>query len=303
MDTPALLPIVDSHHHLWDLSAHRYPWLAEPMHDRGWGDWSPLRSNYLVGDLLADAARQSLLKSVHVQANIDPSDPVAETAWLESVAASPASGGLPTAIVAYADFSSPQVEQVLERHAAFARVRGIRQVLNRHPDPSLNRAPRDFLGDDGWRERIGLLRRLGWSFDAQVYWQQMPSLATLAERHSDVVFVLDHAGSPAERTPEGLAGWERSMRRLARCPNVFVKLSGYGMTDNHWTVDSIRPFVRGPIEWFGPERAMFGSNFPVDRLMADYDRLWNAYRTLVADLSEHEQAALLRGTAERVYRI
>ena len=93
------------------------------------------------------------------------------------------------------------------------------------------------------------------------------------------------------------------MRRLARCPNVFVKLSGYGMTDNRWTVDSIRPFVRGPIEWFGPERAMFGSNFPVDRLMADYDRLWNAYRTLIADLSEPEQAALLGGTAERVYRI
>ena len=187
---------------------------------------------------------------------------------------------------------------MLERHAAFPRVRGIRQVLN--PDPSLNRAVRDFMCDEACLARIGLLRRLGWSFDAQVYWQQMPSLA---ERHPDVVFVLDHAGSPAERTPEGLARWEQGMRRLARCPNVVVKLSGYGMTDNRWAVDSIRPFVRGPFEWFGPERAMFGSNFPVDRLMADYDRLWDAYRTLVADLSPDEQTALLRGTAERVYRI
>lgn len=301
MDTR--IPIVDSHHHLWDLSANRYPWLAEPMHDRGWGDWSPLRGDYLVADLIADASRQSLIKSVHVQANIDPADPVAETAWLESVAARPEARGLPTAIVAYADFGSPDVERVLERHAAFPRVRGIRQVLNRHPDPSLNRAVRDFLGDEAWRTRIGLLRRLGWSFDAQVYWQQMPSLAALAERHPDIVFVLDHAGSPAERTPEGLEGWARGMQRLARCPNVVVKLSGYGMTDNRWTVDSIRPFVRGPIEWFGPGRAMFGSNFPVDRLMADYDRLWDAYRALVSDLSPHEQTALLRGTAERVYRI
>jgi predicted TIM-barrel fold metal-dependent hydrolase len=297
------MPIVDSHHHLWDLATHRYPWLAEPMHDRGWGDWSPLRSDYLVTDLLADASRQRLIKSVHVQANIDPADPVAETAWLDATAARPEACGLPTAIVGYADFSSPEVQRVLERHAAFPRVRGIRQVLNRHTDPSLNRAARDFLGDEGWRTRIGLLRRLGWSFDAQVYWQQMPSLAALAERHPDIVFVLDHAGSPAERTPEGLAGWEQGMRRLARCPNVVVKLSGYGMTDNRWTVDSIRPFVRGPIEWFGPERAMFGSNFPVDRLMADYDRLWDAYRALVADLSPDEQTALLRGTAERVYRI
>jgi len=299
----ARAPIVDSHHHLWDLSANRYPWLAEPAHDRGWGDWSALRGDYLVADLVSDAGRQALIKSVHVQANIDPTDPVAETAWLESVAARPEARGLPTAIVGYADFGSPEVVRVLERHAAFPRVRGIRQVLNRHPDPRLNRAVRDFLGDEAWRARIGLLRRLDWSFDAQVYWQQMPSLAALAERHPDVVFVLDHAGSPAERTPEGLAGWEQGMRRLARCPNVVVKLSGYGMTDNRWTVDSIRPFVRGPIEWFGPERAMFGSNFPVDRLMADYDRLWDAYRTLVADLSPDEQTALLRGTAERVYRI
>ena len=297
------IPIVDSHHHLWDHSTHRYPWLAEQMHDRGWGDWSPLRSDYLVTDLLADAGRQLLIKSVHVQANIDPADPVAETAWLEAVAARPEARGLPTAIVGYADFSSPEVEHVLERHAAFPRVRGIRQDLNRHTDPSLNRAVRDFLGDEGWRTRIGLLRRLGWSFDAQVYWQQMPSLAALADRHPDIVFVLDHAGSPAERTPEGLEGWRKSMMQLARCPNVVVKLSGYGMTDNRWTVDSIRPFVRGPIEWFGPDRAMFGSNFPVDRLMAEYDRLWDAYREIVADLSTDEQKAVLRGTAERVYRI
>ena len=294
----ARAPIVDSHHHLWDLTANRYPWLAEPARDRGWGDWSALRSDYLVTDLVSDASRQALIKSVHVQANIDPTDPVAETAWLESVAARPEERGLPTAIVGYADFGSSGIARMLERHAAFPRVRGIRQVLN--PDPSLNRAVRDFMGDEACRARIGLLRRLGWSFDAQVYWQQMPSLA---ERHPDVVFVLDHAGSPAERTPEGLARWEQGMRRLARCPNVVVKLSGYGMTDNRWAVDSIRPFVRGPFKWFGTERAMFGSNFPVDRLMADYDRLWDAYRTLVADLSPDEQTALLRGTAERVYRI
>jgi len=296
-------PIVDAHHHLWDLSANRYPWLADTSHDRGWGDWSALRNHYRVTDLLADAARQSLVKSVHVQANVDPSDPVAETAWLESVAALPQAVGLPSAIVAYVDLSAPAAHAWIERHAAFPRVRGIRQVLNRHPDPKLNRAPRDFLNDEAWRTGLGLLVRRGWSFDAQVYWQQMPALAEVARRYSDLVIVLDHAGMPAERTPEGLAGWAAGMRQLAACPNVVVKLSGYGMTDLHWTTDSIRPFVRQPLEWFGPDRAMFGSNFPVDRLMAGYDRLWDAYRTLVADLSGDERRAVLRGTAERVYRI
>ena len=243
------------------------------------------------------------MKSVHVQANVDPADPVAETAWLESVAAAPGSHGLPTAIVGYVDFLRPDVEAWLDRHAAHPRMRGIRQVLNRHPDPVLNRADRDFLSDESWRRNLGLLRRHGWSFDAQVYWHQMPSLADLARRHADTVFVLDHAGMPAERSPEALDGWERGMRLLASCPNVVVKLSGYGMTDTAWTVERLRPFVRGPIEWFGPDRAMFGSNFPVDRLMSDYDRLWDAYRTLVADLSADERRAVLRGTAERVYRI
>jgi predicted TIM-barrel fold metal-dependent hydrolase len=296
-------PIVDAHHHLWDLSANVYPWLTGPMHDRGWGDWTALRRDYGVDVLLSDAAHQSLVKSVHVQANIDPSDPVAETAWLESVAARPEARGLPSAIVGYVNFGWPDVEAWLERHAAFPRVRGIRQVLNRHTDPMLNRADRDYLSDPRWRDAIGLLRRHGWSFDAQVYWQQMVSLADLADRHADTVFVLDHAGMPAERTPEGLDGWARGMQRLAACPNVVVKLSGYGMTDLHWTADGIRPFVLRPIEWFGPQRAMFGSNFPVDRLMADYDRLWDAYRTLIADFSADERHALLRGTAERVYRI
>ena len=119
----------------------------------------------------------------------------------------------------------------------------------------------------------------------------------------DITFVVGHAGMPAERTRDGLAGWEAGMRLLATFPNVVVKLCGYGMTDLHWSLDSIRPFVLKPIEWFGPGRAMFGSNFPVDRLMAGYDRLWDAYRTLVADFSPDERAMLLAGTARRIYRI
>lgn len=296
-------PIVDAHHHLWDLRANRYPWLAHGAdHDRGWGDWSALCRDYLVGDFLADCASQNLQGSVHVQANIDPADPVAETAWLAQVAAQPASRGLPSAIVGYVNLASPDAERRLDAHGAFARMRGIRQVLNRHPDPKLNRADRDYLNDDTWRANLGLLARRGWSFDAQVYWQQMPALADVARRWPDLAIVLDHAGMPAERSRDGLAGWEAGMRLLATCPNVVVKLCGYGMTDLHWTADSIRPFVLKPIEWFGPARAMFGSNFPVDRLMAGYDRLWDTYRSLVADFPATERAMLLAGTARRVYR-
>lgn len=295
------MTIVDAHHHLWDHGRNLYPWLRGELHDRGWGDLWPLQRNYLVADLLADAAGLDLTQSVHVQANFDPSNPVGETEWLEAVAAE---HGFPHGIVAFADFSAPDVREVLDRHArASGRMRGIRQVLNRHPDPKLNRAPQDFLASDAWSRNLGLLRDYGWSFDAQVYYQQMPVLGALARRYPVVQFVLDHAGMPAERDEAGIEGWRRGMRTLAECPNVAVKLCGYGMVDNRWTVASIRPFVLQPIEWFGPERCMFGSNFPVDRLMASYRRLWDAYREITAGFAPAELALLFRDTARRIYRL
>jgi len=297
------MPIIDAHHHLWDTRANRYPFLQGPMHDRGWGDWSALRESYLPEHFLHDARNQDLAKSVHVQANFDPADPVGETRWLDAVAALPASRGCPHGIVGFADFSSPDVQRTLQGHAQSPRMRGVRQVLNRHPDPRLNRAEHDYLADARWSANVGLLREYGWSFDVQVYHHQMTQVAALARRHADVVFVLDHAGMPVERDAAALQGWRRGMQALAACPNVMVKLSGYGMAELNWTTDSIRPFVLQPIEWFGVERAMFASNFPVDRLMASYDRLWNAYRELVADFSQAERHQLFYGTAERVYRL
>lgn len=297
------MSIVDPHHHLWDLDRNTYPWLQEEMPDRGWGDTRQLQRNYLIKDFLQDGARQGLEKSVHLQANFDPSNPVGETAWLEEVAADPASSGFPHGIVAFADFSSPNVQATLDGHHRFPRMRGIRQVLNRHANPTLNRAPDDYFASNVWQTNLGLLRRYGWSFDVQVYWQQMPAVAALARRYADVQFILDHAGMPAERDAAGIEGWRRGMQHLADCPNIAVKLCGYGMIDIHWTPESIRPFVLQPIDWFGPQRCMFASNFPVERLMASYDRLWNAYREITFDFSEDERHQLFRSTAETIYRI
>lgn len=271
------------------------------MHDRGWGDMRPLQRPYLVADLLADAAGLGLAKSVHVQANFNPSDAVGETRWLESIASET---GFPHGIVGFVDFSSPSCEKLLAEHAkASGRMRGIRQVLNRHSNPVLNRAAKDFLSDESWQKNLGSLARHGWSFDVQVYYQQMPSVAALARRYPDMQFILDHAGMPAERDAAGLDGWRKGMQLLAQFPNVAVKLCGYGMVDTKWTVGSIRPFVLQPIEWFGPHRAMFASNFPVDRLMATYERLWAAYREITADFSAAEKQMLFGATAERIYRL
>jgi predicted TIM-barrel fold metal-dependent hydrolase len=299
------MEIVDSHHHLWDIERNFYPWMKEANHDRGWGDWSSLMRSYSVANLLADAAESDvkLLKSVHVQANYDPSDPVGETRWLEEIAAEPRSCGLPSAIVGFADLSAPNVSGLLEAHARYPRMRGIRQVLNRHQDPRLNRAPRDYLSDKQWREGFALLSQFGLSFDAQIYHHQAAALAELAHAHPKVSIILDHAGMPAQRDPESIKSWRRAIAELARLPNVTVKIGGFGMVDNNWTVASIRPFVMHCIDCFGPERSMFASNFPVDRLMASYGKIWNAYAEIVSDLGKNEQYFLFRGTAERIYRI
>lgn len=274
------------------------------MHDRGWGDGRPLQRSYLLPDFFADAGKQGLQKSVHLQANFDLANPVGETVWLEKIAALHEARGFPHGIVGFADFSSPNVASILEGHAqASKRMRGIRQVLNRHPDPVRNRAPHDYLSSDAWKKNLGLLKNYDWSFDVQVYYQQMPAVAELARRYSDTQFILDHAGMPAERDEAGLEGWRKGMQLLASCPNIAVKLCGYGMVDTQWTVGSIRPFVLQPIEWFGPQRSMFASNFPVDRLMASYERLWAAYREITSDFSVAEKELLLGKTAERIYRI
>ena len=141
------------------------------------------------------------------------------------------------------------------------------------------------------------------SFDVQVYYQQMPEIASLARRYPDIQFIVDHAGMRAERGAPAIDGWRRGMRLLAGCPNVAVKLCGCGMLDLHWTTDSIAPFVLEPIGMFGAGRCMFASNFPVDKLMADYDRLWNAYAEIIARFPAADQHSLFYATAERIYRI
>jgi predicted TIM-barrel fold metal-dependent hydrolase len=226
-----------------------------------------------------------------------------ETEWLERVAEDPASRGFPQGIVAFVDLSAPDAAVALSRQASHPRVRGVRQVLNRHREPSLNRAPRDYLADAAWRSNFALLAGHGFSFDAQVYQHQMPELCALADAHPETTIILDHCGMPAERDPESLRGWREGMRELARRPNMRVKLCGFGMVDLDWTAETIRPFVLHAIEQFGPERSMFASNFPVDKLMATYDRLWGAYDRLTEDFSMAERENLFVTTAACTYRL
>lgn len=295
-------PIVDPHHHLWDLNRHSYPWLTtKPSPIRVAGSVEPLARDYLLDDYLADATRQNVVMSVHIDAGFDPADPVAETRWLQHIADE---RGFPHAIVGHARLESPDAERVLEQHAAFANVRGIRQIVNWHPDPNKSYVARpDLFVDPAWQHGYGLLRKYGLSFDLQLYPGQMEDAARLARAHPDIPVIVNHAGMPVDRSEAAIALWRSGMRALADCPNVSVKISGLGMVDWHWTVDSIRPFVLDTIDIFGADRAMFASNWPVDSLYSSFDDLYGAFKTIVASFSDFEKRQLFYGTAVRIYRL
>jgi predicted TIM-barrel fold metal-dependent hydrolase len=297
------MQVVDPHVHFWDLATHHYPWLANPGVSFV-GDARALRFNYLPADLLREAGDIDVLKVVHVEANHDPADPVEETRWLQGLADAGGPRAMPEAIVAAADLSAPNAQAVLEGHAAFSRTRGIRQILNVHADPLYDYVGRHYLRDAAWRANFGLLARYGFSFDLQIYPAQMEEAAALARAHPDIPLILNHAGMFVDRNSvAGYRAWREGLRLLAACPNVTVKISGLAMFDHRWTVESLRPYVLETIDAFGAARAMFASNFPVDRQFGSYPDLWHAYAQIVSGASAEERGALFIGNARRIYRI
>ncbi len=269
--------IIDPHHHLWDLQRNRYPWLQQrPLGPSVAGDIAKIAHDYLLDDYIADTAAFDLRKSVHVEAAWDPTDPVGETRWLQTIADR---RGFPHGIVAHADLQAADVERLLASHAQFANVRGIRQMLNWHKDPALTVVPRaDLMSDGSFLSGFKLLRKYGLSFDLQIYPGQMADAARLASAHPDTPIVLNHTGMPIDRDADGLDTWRRGMRLLAQADNVSVKISGLGMVDWKWTTESLCPFVLEAIDAFGVERSMFASNFPVDKIYSSFGTLYGIRR-------------------------
>jgi len=296
------IPIVDAHHHLCDLGANYYPWLMdEPMWKRVLGDYSPIRRSYLIDEFLADARPQHVVKSVHLQMGWDFANPVGETRWLQGVADI---HGFPHGIVGFARLESPDLDEVIDGHAAHRNFRGIRQILNWDPDPVRSFVDRpDYMTDPKWLAGFARLRARSLSFDLQLYPPQMADAAAVARRFPDVQIVLNHAGMPIDRDPDALAMWREGMRTLARAPNVAVKISGLAVAQSEWTVHSLRPLVEHTIDAFGVGRCMVGSNFPVDRLTGSYADVFDTLRTITAGLSTTERRALFHDNAVRIYRL
>ena len=316
------LPIVDPHHHLWDFPGHRYL-LPELLADTGSG-------HNVVQTVFVECT------AFYRAAGPDPMKPVGETEFVNGAAAMCASGIYgPTracaGIVGFADLTEgAKVEEVLAAHIAAGngRFRGIRHAAAwQDKTPEVRNAhtkapPHLYRDSQAFREGFAVLGKLGLTFDAWIYHPQIPDLIALARAFPEQTIILDHVGGPiglgwyADKRAEIMKSWSADIAELARCPNVVVKVGGMGMRVNGFQfhkrakppssrelADAWRPWVETVISAFGPNRCMFESNFPVDRISGTYATYWNAFKRLAAGMSATEKTALFSGTAKRVYGV
>jgi len=288
----ARLPFVDTHVHYWDLKDEtlRYAWLERDWVHPVLGDIDGLKVlKYMAPEFISETRFQNVSKAIHVQAAIGIDDPVEETRWLQEQADAT---GFPHAVVAHCDLAGADAAATLERHLEYPTMRGVRDF-----------GQGDYLVDPAWQNGYGLLGPHGLVFCLDVETDNMGKARALADKYPDVVLCIDHAGFPRSREPEYFERWKAGMNDIAGAPNTVCKVSGLGMCDNAWTVESFRPWVMSCIEAFGTERTFFGTNWPVDRLYSSYGDVLNAYEAIIAGFSEAEQRALFSENAERIFRI
>ncbi|MEI6301051.1 MAG: amidohydrolase family protein [Betaproteobacteria bacterium] len=292
-----MTPIIDSHHHIWRQTD--LPWLRGPMLPRIFGPYEPLRRDYPIEEFLADIAASGVVGSVYVQANWAKEQAVEEVAWVQSVADT---HGWPQAIVGYVDLLGDDARNVLKRQAAFPLMRGARMQIHWHENPLYRFASApDLTAHPRLRENIRALAEHGFTFDLQVFTAQMAGAAQLAAANRDITFVLQHAGMLEDLSAAGIAAWREGMRRLAGEPNIVAKLSAFGTFIHRNDPAHIAFMVAETIALFGPQRCMFGSNFPIEKLWTSYDDLVAAYRNAVAGLPEEVQHMVLNANAARIY--
>ena len=326
---PALepdLPICDPHHHFWDLRPARLPY-----------------QRYLLDELLADITSGHNVRStvfIEARAMYRPDGPeelrpVGEVEFVQGLSAASASGlygpgRAAAAIVGHANLNlGARVEPVLAALQAASpnRFRGIRHTVTWDPHPEVENTPAHKmpgqLASAGFRAGAQVLARMGLSYDAWLFFPQLPELAAFAQAVPDLTIILNHIGGLllvgpyANQEDEVLAAWRSGIAQVAGCPNVYIKLGGIGMpsrTGFDWhtrakpigseeLAASLAPLVTYCIEQFGPDRSMFESNFPVDKVSYSYNVLYNAFKRLSKGYSAAERAALFHDTAARVYRI
>ena len=295
-------PIIDPHHHLWDLSLGKHPWLAlSDSSVSALGGLEDLMHDYVVEDYIRDAEGHNIVATVHIEALWDAQDPVGETRWLETL---DKSKGVAVRYVAAAPLGTPEAANIIAAQAAYPRVIGIRGILSCHPDPEKSFVSQpDLAYDENWRRDVARLQEHGLNLELMMYPYQAEAVSDLAAAFPDLQIIINHCGSPIDRDPEGMKRWRHGLVLVAQRPNVALKISNPGIYDKNWTLDSLRDVVMHCIDCFGVDRAMFGTDYPVARLNMTFDEIYDNFKRIVEPMDPEEQKALFHDTAHRLYRL
>tara|TARA_B100001123_G_scaffold120950_1_gene140809 strand:+ start:1422 stop:2294 length:873 start_codon:yes stop_codon:yes gene_type:complete len=287
------IEFVDAHVHYYDMKhpdlfyAHWQPGVPHPV--LGPQIQKLAERSYFAEDYIADTRSSNVIQAVHVQAAIGSKDPVKETEWLQE---SFERTGFPNAIVAHADLKYSNVEDVLERHCSFENMKGVRDFSNG-----------DYLVDPSFKEGFSLLEKFDLVSSIAAEWHEMAKVVSLANEFPNIQIVLDHAGLPMERTKEYFEFWRQGILTASKAENIYIKISGLGMGDNNWSVDSIRPYVLHCIDSFGPSRVIFATNWPIDSLWSSYENVVDSYLDIIQDFSSDEKVAMFSANTRNLYSI
>ena len=319
------IPICDPHHHFWDFRTERIPYQRYLLHELA----DDVNSGHNVRSTVFVEAR-----AMYRPDGPEELRPVGEVEFVQGLAAASATGlygpcRAAAAIVGHANLNlGDRVEPVLEALQAASpnRFRGIRHSVTWDPNPEVeNTAAQKMegqLASDDFRAGARVLARKGFSLEAWLFFPQMPELAAFARAVPDLTIILNHIGGLlrdgpyANRDDEVLATWRSGITAVADCPNVYMKLGGIGMprTGFDWharvkpigseeLAEGMAPLMTYCIEQFGPDRCMFESNFPVDKVSYSYNVMYNAFKRLSKSYSAAERAAMFHDTAARAYRL
>ncbi|HET7347986.1 MAG TPA: amidohydrolase family protein [Acidobacteriaceae bacterium] len=299
-----LQPIVDAHHHYWDLSLRRHPWLdGVNLVPHRYGDYRAICKSFMPNDYDRAAGHHRIVGNVYMEAEWDPADPTGETRWVHGLRALT---GRPHAMIAQARLDADDAGEVLAAQAGFPLVRGVRHKPKSFASAaewtSSHRLPGSMMCPK-FRQGYVQLASNNLHFELQTPHWHLPDAVDLAASFPETLIVINHTGLPTERDRDGIAAWRRSMEKIAGQPNVRLKISGIGVPGTDWTASSQREVVLAAIKIFGVDRCMFASNYPVDGLLRSLEGIFDDFLKITADFSRQDRDSLFRRNALELYRL
>lgn len=296
------MPVIDAHHHFWELARFPYHWLVPDAPAARFGDKAAIRRDVLPPDYLAETASVDLVGSVHVQANCGAADPVDETRWLHELARTT---GWPSAIVAEVDLSDPGATRLIDDHAAASnRLRGVRTPVawDAAGRWRVANAPHR-LADPAFRIAARHLAGLGLVLEMVVVPAQLSEVADLAAALPDLTIVINHFATLEPDQPGNGGQWRAGIDRIAACANVTVKVSGLWTADRTWTPSVLTPYLSHALTTLGSARLMYGSNLPVEGVNCGFDDQIASLSQILAGQGQPIIRDLFHHTARRIYRL